>query len=450
MKVLIIAGTFIPMSPGGPAYIAGAARQAGHEVDVFDSFLAQDLVRDLEDKLAAFEPDVVGLSITTVTTDVRSPKASEFGTRYVDFRPKIKQIVDTVKQQCPARIVPGGCGFNYYAKEWLDYLDLDFGLRGEGEYSFPLFLERLVQDEEIRDIPGSISREEGGFHKELRDHVRDFDQTALPAYDLFDLEKYRNLNLPYALFTKRGCPFGCSFCPHSSLEGTRYRLKTPSRVVDEIEHVMATTGATTFNFCDNSFNNPKRHAEAICQEIIDRGLDIHWRTGAMKPLALTKDFCQLIKAAGCEQVGLAIESASEKMLNNMNRGYKVADVVQALDNLSESGIPFGISILLGSPGETPETIAETFEVVDRYPNMAHTWVTIALFLWTHHQKVLEEARQSGQFQNDRELFDGAYYISPELSEDYMVNLIASLNLRDNFWVQVNKPYATYPKQVNIL
>ena len=450
MKVLIITGTFIPMSPGGPAYIAGAVRKAGHEVDVFDSFLAKDLVREWEAKLIAFEPDVVGISITAVTADVRDPGAPEFGTRYVDFRPRIKQLVDMVKQHSNARIVPGGSGFNYYAREWLDYLDLDYGIRGESEFSFPLLLERFEQDEEFRDVPGSISREDDGFHKAPRDHVRDFDQAAFPAYDLFDLDEYRNLNLPYALFTKRGCPFRCSFCPHSSLEGTRYRLKSPTRVVDEIEHVMATTGATTFNFCDNSFNNPKHHAEAICREIIDRGLDIRWRTGAMKPLALTGDFCRLTKEAGCKYIGLAVESASEKMLANMHRGYKVADVIQALDSLSQSGIPFGIFTLLGAPGETPETIAETFDVVDRYPKITQTWVTIALFLWTCHQKVLEEASHSGQFKDDRELFDGAYYISPALTEDYMVNLIASLNQRENFLVQVNKPFATYPKQVNIL
>ena len=363
-------------------------RQAGHEVDIFDAFQERDRAGKLKAKLVDFDPDVVGVSITTVTTDVRDPEAPEFGTRYVDLRPRIRQLVDTVKQHSRARIVLGGCGFNYYSTEWLDYLELDYGIRGEGEHSFPLFLDRLEQGGEIADIPGSVLKNRQRTGQTPRDHVRDFDHTAFPAYDLFDQEKYRKLDMPYGLFSKRGCPFQCTFCPHSSLEGTRYRLKAPTRVVDEIEHVMQTTGATVFNFCDNSFNNPKRHAEAICQEIIDRKLDIRWRTGAMKPLAVARDFCELIKASGCESVGLAIETASETMLTNMHRGYKVADIIEALDNLSESGIPFGVSTLLGAPGETPGTIAETFNLLDRYPDRAHTWVTIGIFLWTHHQKVL--------------------------------------------------------------
>jgi radical SAM superfamily enzyme YgiQ (UPF0313 family) len=449
MKVLIISGTFIPMSPGGPAYIAGAVRKAGHKVEVFDGFLAGDLTGELKEKLAAFDPDIAGLSITTVTGDVPDRKA-EFGTKYVDLRPRIKSLVDVIKQHSDARIVPGGCGFNYFAREWLDYLDLDYGLRGEGEYSFPLYLERLKRGEEAAELPGCIVRKNGQFHKVARDHVRDFDNTAFPAYDLFDLDTYRELKMPYALFTKRGCAFRCAFCPHRSLEGSRYRLKSPKRVVDEIEHVIKTTGATSFNFCDNSFNCPKSHAEAICREIIARGLEIKWQTGAMKPLGLTRDFCQLLKDSGCENIGLSTESVSQAMLANMERGYRVEDVMEALDNLSDSDIPFGVFTLLGAPGETPETIAETFEVIDRYPKIAQIWVSIGICLWTQHQKVLEIARRDGQLKDDRALFDGAYYISPDLPQDFMVDFIESLKSKKNYWIQVNKPYAAYQKQVNTI
>jgi HAMP domain-containing protein len=113
-----------------------------------------------------------------------------------------------------------------------------------------------------------------------------------------------------------------------------------------------------------------------------------------------------------------------------------------------SEISFGLSIMLGAPGETPETISETFRIVDSYPMIQSIWVNIGLFLWTHHQKVLDAARRDGQLKNDRELFDGAYYISPELPKDYMISLIESLKTRENCTVQVNKPYREYYKAVN--
>ena len=454
MRVLIISGTFLPlsasrfqMSPSGAAYVAGAARKANHTVEIFDCYVAPNLIEELEEKLSKFSPDVVGLSITTVTSDFRDTE-SDFGTKYIDMRPKIKGIVDTIKQNTTAQIVLGGAGFNYYAKEWLEYLDLDYGLRGESEYSFPQYLKRLQNKGDIYSVPGCIFKKEGKINKIQRDRISNLDGTAYPAYDLFEYNKYNQQNVAYAVYSKRGCAFRCTFCPHSSLEGTRYRLKPPERVVNEIEYVIEATKSNRINFCDNSFNCPKPHAEAICKEIIKRQLKLKWRSGAIKPLKITKDFCGLMKESGCDYIGLSIETASEKMLENMNRGYSVSDIREALDNLSNSDITFGLSILIGAPGETPETISETFDIVDSYPMIDSIWINIGLYLWTHHQAVLEVARKDGQLKNEQELFDGAYYISPELPKPYMIKFIESMRAKRNCAVQVNKPYKEYSKRVN--
>ena len=449
MKVLMVSSDLRISTPAGAAYIAGAARNAGHIVEVFDSYLAGDVSLELVEKLTEFKPDIVGISITAVTSDIPDSK-SEFRTKYVDHRPKIKRIVETVKQHSGAGIVLGGSGFNYYAENWLKYLNLDYGIRGEGECAFPLFLKHFEQGDDIASVPGAFFRKDDEFHKVGRERIKNLDATAYPAYDLFDMDAYTRRNIPFALFTKRGCPFGCTFCPHSSLEGTRYRLKSPERVINEIRQVIKTTNSANINFADNSFNSPKPHAEKICNAIINHGLKIRWRSGAMKPLGMTRDFCSLVKASGCDYIGLSIETASEKMLKNMHRGYRVDDILEALNNLSHSGIPFGLSILLGAPGETPATISETFKVVDQFPIIQSVWVNIGLFLWTHHQKVLNQARRDGQLTDDKALFDGAYYISPELSKTYMRNLIESLQNKEKYTVQVNKPYASYKKQVNAI
>jgi radical SAM superfamily enzyme YgiQ (UPF0313 family) len=447
MKVLMVSCDLRISTPAGAAYVAGAARDAGHVVEIFDGYLADDLRGELGEKLFEFAPDVVGMSITAVTSDIVDAQ-SPFGTRYVDMRSDIKSIVEVTRQHSDAFIVLGGCGFNYYAEDWLAYLDLDYGIRGEGEYAFPLCLDELQEGGDLQGIPGSVSRTGETFHKVPRERIEDLDGTAHPAYDLIDWDAYRAEGIPFSLFTKRGCAFGCTFCPHSSIEGKRYRLKSPERVIGEIRRVVDTTGSPNVNFCDNSFNVPRRHAEAICREIVDRQVEVRWRSGAIKPLRMTEEFCGLMKESGCEYAGLSIESASEKMLVNMQRGYGVDDVRKALDCLSDSGIPFGLSILLGAPGETPETIRETFDVVDRYPMMQGMWVNIGIYLWTHHQRVLEAARRDGQLGDDRELFDGAYYISPELPESYMIDLIGSLQAREGCSVQVNKPYSSYQKRVN--
>lgn len=151
-----------------------------------------------------------------------------------------------------------------------------------------------------------------------------------------------------------------------------------------------------------------------------------------------------MQASGCDYVGLAVETASPSMLKSMNRRYSVDDVREALDYLSQSELPFGISLMFGCPGETPETIAETLEVINSYPlPPAGIWVSLGICLWTEHQSVLEEARHSGQLGNMHELFEGAHYISPDLPEAFMLDLIHSLSTREGYTVQVNKAFASH-------
>jgi radical SAM superfamily enzyme YgiQ (UPF0313 family) len=197
------------------------------------------------------------------------------------------------------------------------------------------------------------------------------------------------------------------------------------------------------SFCDNNFNVPSRHAQAICQEIIDRQLDVTWGTGTIKPLGVTDDVCRLFKDSGCGYLNLSVESASEKMLTRMKRGCTVEDIQQALTSLSRSELPFGVSLMFGAPGETPETIAETLDVIDNFEVPQGIWVSIGITLWTAHQKVLEAARADGQLRDDKELFSGANYVSPGLPKDYMVELFESLRMKDNYTVQVNKLYADH-------
>jgi anaerobic magnesium-protoporphyrin IX monomethyl ester cyclase len=442
VNVLVVSANTFPCSPSGPAYVAGAARDAGHAVEVFDCLFAQDPIRELEEHVAGFAPDVIGISIRAVAGKIVD-KSAEFCTRPFDARPPVKEIVDCLKRTTQARIVLGGCGFNYYGAEWLEYLDLDYGLRGEAEFSFPLYLEMLEDGRDIRTVPGCIFCENGRISKVPRQRIENLDRTALPAYDLFDLDKYTERDISAGIFTKRGCGFRCTFCPYSSLEGTRYRLKSPGRVVDEIEHIQQTRAQSKIEFCDNSFNVPRKHAQAICQEIIRRSLNVAWSAGNIKPIGITDEACRLFRDSGCAGIGLSVESASDRMLKSMHRGYTVRQVKEALACLGRSGIPFGVSLMLGAPGETPETVAETFEVIDGFPAPQWTWVTIGLNLWTHHQRVLEDARRDGQLKDDGELFSEVNYISPELPEAYVLDLIDSLKERENCHFQVNKPYAAY-------
>ena len=440
MRVLIISANTLPSAPSGPAYVAGAALAAGHNVEVFETLFAQDLIGELERKIIDFQPDVAGISIRLVHGFVIDERA-ENGTKHLDLRVRVKEIVECIRRVSDAHIVLGGPGFNYYGPAWLDYLNLDYGIRGEAEISFPKYSNRLEGGKDIHSVPGCVFRKNDHFVKMPREYVDKLDATAFPAYELFNLDKYAEYGISPAIVTKRGCAFHCTYCPYSELEGKRYRLKSPKRVVDEIEHIYGVGSPKMLSFCDNNFNVPNEHTQAICQEIIARELDIKWGTGTIIPLGVTDDVCRLFKDSGCGYLSLSVESASAKMLKRMQRGYTIKDITLALTSLSRSDIPFGVSLMFGAPGETPATISETLGMMDRFQVPQGIWVTIGICLWTTHQKVLGDARADGQFVDNQALFSGTNYISPQLPRDFMEALVESLRMRENYTVQVNKLYA---------
>jgi radical SAM superfamily enzyme YgiQ (UPF0313 family) len=442
MKVLIVSTNTLPASPSGPAYIAGPVRQAGHQVAAYETLFATDLAGELKARLIEFQPDVVGVSIRLVFGDVQDASAP-LGTRHIDLRPRVREIVDIIRQNTNACIVLGGPGFNYYATDWLDYLGVDYGICGEGEEAFPLFLQRFAEGGDIYSVPGCVYRKDGRILSVPPRWVKDLDGAALPAYDLFDLEKYAEYKITPAIFTKRGCAFSCTYCPYSKLEGKRYRVKSPERILAEIRSILAhcSPGAASHRimFCDNNFNVPKRHAEVVCRALISTPLNFQWGTGDLKPIGVTDDFCRLMEDSGCFYVNLAIESASDTMLQRMKRGYTVRQVRESLEVLSRSGIPLGASLMLGAPGETPDTIAETIKVLDDYFIPLGVWVTLGIYLWTDLQDIVAEARQAGLLRDDEQLFSGVVYLSPELPRPYLAELIDSLRLKPGYTVQVNKP-----------
>lgn len=438
MKVLIISSNTLNAAPTGPVTIAGAARQAGHEVQIYERLFANDLESELAASLEDFQPDVVGVSIRLVFGDELDTRAP-LGTRHTDLRPRVREITDVIRQVSPARIVLGGPGFNYYAPDWLEYLDLDYGIRGEGEESFPLFLDRLAEGGDIYSIPGCVFRKNGGFDGVPARPVSNLDEQALPAYDLLDWQPYAERKITPAVLTKRGCAFACIYCPYSKLEGKRYRLKSPQRVLDEANKITQNTGSRKIMFCENNFNAPRRHAEAILQTMISNDADFSWGTGDLRPTGVTDNFCRLMEQTGCFYANLSIESASSKMLQRMKRGYTAQQVRDSLEALTHSKIPFGASLMLGAPGETPETITETLRVLDDYEIPNGVWVTIGVYLWTDYQDIVTEAHQTGYLKDPGDLFRGAVYLSPDLPRLYLQELPEMLRAKPGYSVQFNKP-----------
>ncbi|MFO7911757.1 MAG: radical SAM protein [Desulfotignum sp.] len=436
MNVLIISANSLPMSPVGAAYIAGSALEAGHRVAVFDCLPDQGDEDRFIACLEQFKPDVLGLSIPLVTCDIpENPLKNRFV--FTDIRSMLNRLVTIARQQTDALLVAGGGGFNYFPADWLTCLDIDFGLVGECESSFPLFLDACSHEKALQRVPGIVIRSGETFHTRPWQEIKNLDTMPLPAYHLFDTTFYNRMGIPWGMVTKRGCSFGCTYCSSSFPNGRDYRTKSFGRILAEIRHIMSCTGAVDINFCDTSFNSPIPYAKALCQALTDADTKLQWRSGTFKPLGISPEFCSLLTTSGCTFAGLSIETASARLLANMNRGYRKDDIRSALHNLAESGIDHGISLVLGGPGETMASIRETFDLVDAYPGITAVWINIGVFgLKRHLQQLIPDSGKP-------RLFQDAFYISPELDPDELEDFIETLGDHKNFLVQINKPWAEY-------
>ncbi len=148
------------------------------------------------------------------------------------------------------------------------------------------------------------------------------------------------------------------FCASSKLFGKRWRGRSPKSVAEELELLVYKYKVRNIEFLDDTFTLNAKRAEAICDEIKSRGLDISWGCSSRVD-TINKSLLSKLKAAGCHIIYYGVESGSQKILNLMRKGTRIAQVVKAFKETFKAGIERLASFILGFPGETVETIKKT-------------------------------------------------------------------------------------------
>ncbi len=164
-----------------------------------------------------------------------------------------------------------------------------------------------------------------------------------------------------AVETKRGCPRRCLYCADPIAKGPAARLRDPDEVADEVE-ALARQGVDVLHLADGEFNLPADHARAVCEALIARRLGEGVRWYAY--LAVTPfdaDLARAMRRAGCVGIDFTGDSASDAMLAAYRHPHRRDDLARAVRLCRENRIAVMVDLLLGGPGETPETVRETIE-----------------------------------------------------------------------------------------
>ena len=340
------------MAPLGLLSIAAVLEQRGYGVRVLDLEIAR---LDIGQVIGDGKPQVVGIAGTSVS-------------RFEAF-----EIARAVKQtKLDIVTVYGGCHASFTAQDTLEHVpEIDIVARGEGELTM-LELVQCVQAgaPDLSKIQGISYRENGGIrHNEPRPRIKDLDALPLPARHLIDMSGY-NLKLDLigkkaaSIITSRGCPVNCSFCSASAMFGKVITRRSATNVVDEIEYVLNHYDVAGFKVFDSTFTFVPGHAESICDEILRRRLSFPWEC-EIRVDTVGLPLLKKMKAAGCYLVDFGIESASEKVLQRMHKGIKLAQVEQVIQWTQDVGIAQKAFFTFGHIGETMEDAHQTLEFIQK-------------------------------------------------------------------------------------
>lgn len=404
MRVLLISantsGINMQTLPLGLVSVATAAKAAGHEVEVLDLLSQQEPLAQVKAVIENFQPEAIGIAVRNI--DDQSMENTRF------LLHEIKDVVTVCRAHSRAPIILGGAGYSIFPESVLSYLSADAGIQGEGETSFPALLDTLQKGLILADIPGIYLPGRGLQGERL--FTRNLDNIPFPDEHLWTIPSSTGNDVLIPLQTRRGCALGCNYCSTATIEGAILRKRSIEKVVDGLAR-HAALGLKRFYFTDNTFNLPPSYALDLCRKIIERRLDITW-VCIIYPGSIKEELIQAMAEAGCREVSLGFESGSEKILAIMNKKYTLADVRRTSEFLAKYRIKQMGFLLLGGPGETRETVAESLTFADALPLDAMK-ISIGIRIYPHTE-LAETTIAGGLISPEDDLLFPRFYMVPGL------------------------------------
>lgn len=314
--------------PLGLLYVAGYLDHKGIDINVAD---LANKETELENALEPYiNSDLYGITST-------SPQY-----------PHAIKILRILRRRNPkARIAIGGA-FPSSLPDKCVQDGFDFVVAGEGEEA----MLQLITNEK-KQMPGVVQAS----------YIQDLDTIPFPARHLVDIRSFAydiDDGRGTTLITSRGCPFVCSFCSKEVWQrGTRFH--GADYVISELKHVIDNYNFKHFLFLDDTITIRRNRLLELCRRMEE--FNIKWRCYART--TTTKEMLIAMKKAGCVEIGVGVESGSQKILDIVDKKETVEQNAGFVELCKQVGITANVFIMIGLPGETYETVEETRRWMER-------------------------------------------------------------------------------------
>lgn len=343
----------MPYPPLGTLICAELLRRAGHEVTFFDAMLGtpeefMELYHSDDFDLVAFYDD-------------------EFNYLTKMSLSRMRETVLSLSRQIEEPVVVYSSDAMYEPDLYLSS-GIDYVISGEGEFTLIELLGGLSGTRSLEGIQG-LNYYDGGLRsgskRPLHANLDDFPD---PAFDLVDMEAYRNIWLKHHGYfsinvsTSRGCTYGCNWCS-KPLWGRTYHAHSPRRVANLMYDLSRNYGVDHFWITDDIFGLKRGWLEQFRDVLLDLNFIPRYKCLSRADLLVRDNTVELLKQTGCQTVWVGAESGSQKILDAMEKGTKVEQIREAASLCREYGIEICFFIQFGYLGETWEDIELTRKLI---------------------------------------------------------------------------------------
>ncbi|TWB67648.1 radical SAM superfamily enzyme YgiQ (UPF0313 family) [Nitrospirillum amazonense] len=348
-----------PFPPLGTLYAAGTLQASGHEVHFFDAMIAQ-AVADWSARVAEVRPDVAVL--------------------YDDnFNYLSKMCLSAMRLaalEMIAAATAAGAKVAICSADAADhpdlYLDAGAGavIVGEGELTLAE-LTAAWRDgaDDLSAIKGLAWRKGAETVRNLkREVLRDLDALPPPAWELVDMDAYRQVwrrhhgFFALNLVTSRGCPYSCNWCA-KPIWGQGYAVRGARAVAEELARLVCLAAPDYIWFMDDIMGLKPRWWGEFAAAIDELGVKVPFKCLSRADLVLREGAVDDLKRAGCDIVWLGAESGSQKILDAMDKDLSTGEIAEATAKLKAAGIRVGHFLQFGYPGEGMAEIGQTLAML---------------------------------------------------------------------------------------
>lgn len=350
-----------PYAPLGTIYAAALMREHGCDVALHDVMFVTG-PETLAPLLSSFNPDVLviyddGFNYLT--------KMCLTNMREAAF------TMSKMAKEAGCKVIVSSSDSTDHFEKYLDN-EADYIMIGEAEQTLLELITHFKQGEyEKLNIPGVAFRDNGVTIKTgSRPVMNDLDSLPFPAWDLVDVDQYRNAWLQSTGYfsmnmgTTRGCPFKCNWCA-KPIYGNRYNARSPEHVATELKQLYEKYHFDHIWFCDDIFGLKPGWVKRFADLVNEQGLKFKFKIQSRADLLLKDEQIEPLARAGCDNVWMGAESGSQRILDAMDKGTTVEQIAEATHLLKKHGIRPAFFLQFGYLGETREDIDKTIEMLDR-------------------------------------------------------------------------------------